>query len=105
MNGPKWATWAEIECGSVEMRPFWKISEHTYGKWENEGAWAWMGMNGRHGQRWICVSFTTNHAISCYSLYEGDCMKRPVFLSKCCEGECSAGMYILRVDLGDEELR
>ena len=53
---------------------------------------------------WICVSFATTHAISCNSLYEGDCMKRPVFLPKCCEGECSAGMCVLRVDLRDEKL-
>ena len=31
-------------------------------------------------------------------------MKGPVFLSKCCKGECSAGMCVLRVDLRDEKL-
>ena len=69
-----------------------------------------MGLNsgarkvGHFLRAWVCVSFTTSHAISCYSLYERDCMKRPVFLSKCCKGECSAGMCVLRVDLRDEKL-
>ena len=59
---------------------------------------------GHFLRAWIRVSFTTAHAVSCYSFYEGDCMKRPVLLSECCQGECSAGMCVLRVDLGNEKL-